>query len=71
MVGVTFLLAIVTAVEGHGTYVPKEACTDMWPKGHDTLAQTNESPYVISINSTTYTPGAAIEGILITWVDIF
>lgn len=62
MVGVTLLvLAIVTAVEGHGTYVPKEACTDMWPKGHDTQAQTNESPYVISINSTTYTPGAAIE----------
>ena len=62
MVGVTLLvLALVTAVEGHGTYVPKEACTNMWPQGHNTLAQTNESPYVISINSTTYSPGDAIE----------
>ena len=66
MVGVTLLvLALVTAVEGHGTYVPIEACTNMWPQGHNTLAQTNESPYVISINSTTYSPGDAIEGIAI------
>ena len=44
-----FLATIVYVVEGYSSGAPDTACGDMFPAGHNTLAQTSKSPYILDM----------------------
>ena len=63
---VVFVLALQSTLlkmcAGFEMAAPLESCATMYPHGHGTGPQENDSPYTITVNATSYEANDVVEG---------
>ncbi|XP_013421696.1 putative defense protein 1 [Lingula anatina] len=57
---VVFLGCVLVRVQGFGSGAPPAACVTMVPGHNGTLPQTGASPYTVSVQVSSYTPGQTV-----------
>lgn len=53
-----FTLAFTSVTVAYPEGAPSQACSDMFPSGHNANAQDSEAPYTISVSSRSYANNA-------------
>jgi len=73
MFSITLLVtvAMVACCYGYGLGPPLSSCQDMFPTGHEAVAQTDATPFAFTLNATTYQPGETIEGTYMIYFIIY
>ncbi|KAK7508102.1 hypothetical protein BaRGS_00000341, partial [Batillaria attramentaria] len=66
------VVCLLSLADGYSSGAGSQACTNLSPNHGGSAAQTANSPYGITVSSTTYTPGgsAVTESKPVYWVDV-
>ncbi|XP_072023784.1 putative defense protein 3 [Amphiura filiformis] len=60
LLGLLICVVLPTATDAYPSGPPSSACTSLQPTGHNSSPQTVNSPYQITLDSDTYSPGQTV-----------